>query len=223
MLRRVAPLVRLSSSLPARALSQAHDPSANPTQPYDHYEDQMKMYNNSREHIARWLDMSVTKSNGRLFDADSELLDVERTILFPDVKCSSLDGQPAVIPSQIQADAKLVVLSFKQYGFQLVRSWLDPFVAHFSSYQGNQKIVAMELCFIEHSFLSMAKGVFASGIRRSVAPSQLDKTFLTFGGINVRIILSSFNSTIITFLYFYLAIRMSSAIAKLLHWICLLA
>lgn len=41
----------------------------------------------------------------------------------------------------------------------------------------------MELCFIEYSFLSMAKTLFASNLKQSIPPPQHNKTVLVFGGV----------------------------------------
>jgi hypothetical protein len=55
-----------------------------------------------------------------------------------------------------------------------VRSWLDAFT--------NDQVLlnthSYELCFIEFSFLSMAKGFFANNIAKLLSKEQAEKTFL---------------------------------------------
>jgi hypothetical protein len=160
--------------------------------------------------LAKWLDMSVIAKKGRVFDPDMDLATKTTADLFPVVKGYNLDGGSVVLPDHMDAKAKLIVFSFKHYGFTLCRTWIDPFIAKYNVAQlpfaGNtEKVVATtcspravahEICFVEYGFLSMAKSVFASNIRSNVDPSQIDKTTLVFGGVRVsssRSVLRSIN------------------------------
>jgi hypothetical protein len=147
--------------------------------------------------LAKWLDMSVIAKKGRVFDADRDLATKATADLFPVVKGYNLDGGSVVLPDHMDAKAKLIVFSFKHYGFTLCRTWIDPFIAKYNVAQlpsaastekpktSGSRAVAHEICFVEYGFLSMAKSVFASNIRSNVDPSQIDKTTLVFGGVRV--------------------------------------
>jgi hypothetical protein len=149
--------------------------------------------------LAKWLDMSVIAKKGRVFDADRDLATKATADLFPVVKGYNLDGGSVVLPDHMDAKAKLIVFSFKHYGFTLCRTWIDPFIAKYNVTQlpsagsteqvvtktSGSRAVAHEICFVEYGFLSMAKSVFASNIRSNVDPSQIDKTTLVFGGVRV--------------------------------------
>lgn len=168
-------------------------------------------YKNDSAALAQWLDVSIVARKGRAFDADKGLISKAKADTFPVVKAFNLEGGNVVIPDHIDAKAKLIVFSFKHYGFSLVRSWIDPFIAKYNaptlpvtSVSGanasivetagavakvpNTGAVAYEICFVEYGFLSMAKSVFAGNIKGNVDPSQVDKTALVFGGVRVSLV-----------------------------------
>lgn len=150
-------------------------------------EEQVKAYRTDSKTLAKWLDVSVVKSKGRAFSADQELTPATEAMTFPSIQCSNLHGENVLLPQVVSGDVKLLVFSFKHYGFTLVRSWLDPYLARFPSKQSSnhKKAIAIEICFVEYGFLSMAKNLFASSIKNNVSASQLDFTFLSFGGVTV--------------------------------------
>lgn len=182
LVRNTLQLGRLGRRLPAtisRSVTQA----------------EIEKYKNDSAALSKWLDVSVVSQKGRVFDADKSLINKTVADNFPMVKAYNLDGANVVVPDQIDAKAKLIVFSFKHYGFSLCRSWLDPFLAKYNTTTagtGNNAVassgagaVAYEICFVEFGFLSMAKSMFASNIRGNIDPSQVDRTVLVFGGVRV--------------------------------------
>lgn len=78
---------------------------------------------------------------------------------------------------------KLVAFSFKQYGFTLIRSWLDPFYEQFG--KGPHAVVpSVELCFVEWGFLSFLRRLFIEDVKRRTDVENHRLTALVFGGIN---------------------------------------
>lgn len=140
---------------------------------------------------------------GRAFDANSSLIDASDADTFPTLQAHGLNGTEISIPTGIPGKAKLIVFSFKHYGFSLIRSWIDPYLARYidtttgsaTAVEGERKrgsddaAVAFEICFIEYGFLSIAKSVFVNNIRNSIDKSQIDRTAIVFGGVKVRLIL----------------------------------
>lgn len=134
------------------------------------------------------------------------MIDASDADTFPTLQAHGLNGTEISIPAGIPGKAKLVVFSFKHYGFSLIRSWIDPYIARYvdtttttdSTVVGEKKgvsdddaavaAVAFEICFIEYGFLSIAKSVFVNNIRNSIDPSQIDRTAIVFGGVKVRLI-----------------------------------
>lgn len=175
--------------------------------------EEIQKYKTDSASLAQWLDVSIVSRQGRAFDASRELISKADAETFPATKVYSLGGQNVTVPDHIDAKAKLIVFSFKHYGFSLVRSWIDPFIAKFNVPQlpdqsatsstqiketsENAKkalsnpngAVAYEICFVEYSFLSMAKSVFAGNIKQNVNPMQVDKTGLVFGNVKVTVVL----------------------------------
>jgi hypothetical protein len=167
------------------------------TEYQDFVKKNISKYKTDPKVLAKWLDMSVTHREGKAYShVMTQAVPKDRSVPFPLVDCYRLNTllngstNPAVLPDAFSssdagvstASPKVVIFSFKNYGFSLLRGWLDevlhssdPFLA----------IPVHEICFIEYSFLSMAKGFFAKNIQNQILPSQYDNTFLKFGGIPV--------------------------------------
>jgi len=193
-------------------------------------QDDIREYKNESTTLARWLDVSIVQRKGReirspnlpshvhslsspidviyyllmplgrAFDANSSLIDASDADTFPTLQAHGLNGTEISIPTGIPGKAKLVVFSFKHYGFSLIRSWIDPYIARYIDTTGSATVdeerkkgsddaaVAFEICFIEYGFLSVAKSVFVNNIRNSIDQSQIDRTAIVFGGVKVRLI-----------------------------------
>mmetsp|Transcript_30448 Transcript_30448/g.52134 ORF Transcript_30448/g.52134 Transcript_30448/m.52134 type:complete len:247 (-) Transcript_30448:68-808(-) len=167
--------------------------------------EEIKNYKNDSKNLAKWLDVSTVSRHGREFDAYTHLQAPSKADTFPNAQVLTLESKSITIPTAIDAKAKLVCVSFKHYGFTLLRSWLNPFIAKYNPSAVVQKdqdgyidtaavtttpgglsnptgAIAYEICFVEFGFLSMAKSLFASNIRGTVDPSQVNRTGMIFGG-----------------------------------------
>ena len=170
--------------------------------------EEIKNYKNDSKNLAKWLDVSTVSRHGREFDAYTHLQAPSKADTFPNAQVLTLESKSITIPTAIDAKAKLVCVSFKHYGFTLLRSWLNPFIAKYNPSAVVQKdqdgyidtaavtttpgglsnptgAIAYEICFVEFGFLSMAKSLFASNIRGTVDPSQVNRTGMIFGGAKV--------------------------------------
>eukprot|EP01041_Mallomonas_annulata_P016196 gene16196-33959_t len=82
--------------------------------------------------MAKWLDVSVIKKNGKVFTADMSLIPSKDALLFPRVEVTTLLNEKAIFPHDIsEGELKLISFSISRYGFNLVRSWLDLFREQF--------------------------------------------------------------------------------------------
>ena len=165
---------------------------------------------------SRWLDFGIVKENGRAFDADKVLIPAKQaTIFFPLIESSTLDGETLSVPHQLSNkqesnlntngnannaksnpslraknwnNVKLVTLSFKHYGSTLVKSWQDPFISHFQNNPASPAPLTFEICFVEYSFLSLAKNVLINSLKAKYSPERHPYVGFTFGGVTVSII-----------------------------------
>lgn len=135
----------------------------------------------SNRRNAEWLDVSIVKRKGKAFETSSSLISARDAFLFPPTFCYNLNGTGVEIPASI-VGMKLLVFSFKQYGFQLGKTYLTHFNDRFSCTQG---VCSFELCFVEHKFLSFTKGLLISGLKSSTNANRYDKTAFAFGGTKV--------------------------------------
>jgi ATPase complex subunit ATP10 len=145
--------------------------------------------------LAKWVDTTVTAMNGKVFESTTELIPIGQAKVFPTQDCFCLlDGEPASIPQDIVADVKVVMFSFRHYGFSLLRSWMDALDEQkevLSNAKNNcnestilfSQIQMVEICFIETGIFSMAKNMMAKSVRNKVESNHLSNSYLKFGGI----------------------------------------
>ena len=175
--------------------------------------EEINTYKTDSAQLARWLDVGIIARKGRVFDADTSLISKSKADTVPMIRVSNLNGKELTVPDQVEGKAKLIVFSFKHYGFSLVRTWIDPYLARFGnqSYCGgiaeastngksaptmtkgttavttvaSSGAVAFEICFVEYGFLSMAKSMFVNTIKSNTDPLQVANTGLKFGNVKV--------------------------------------
>ena len=158
-------------------------------------------YKTDTQTLANWLDIGIVARKGRAFSADHDVLDVNsmEAMKFPFLQVSTLDGEDVTLPDalittieegegetvgegSVTNGVKVICFSFKQYGFGLLRSWMEPLWGKYG-YGVSATVPTLEICFVEYSFLSMAKGMFVSAIKDKVPESNHPLTTLCFGGI----------------------------------------
>jgi hypothetical protein len=156
-------------------------------------------YKSDTQTLANWLDIGIVARKGRAYAADRDVLDVNsmEAMEFPFLRVGTLNGEEVMLPDALVTEVdeegreegtgttngvKVVVFSFKQYGFGLLRSWLDPLWGKYGS-GISASVPTLEICFVEYSFLSMAKGIFTSNIKEKVPEANHPLTTLCFGGV----------------------------------------
>lgn len=159
-------------------------------------------YKTDTQTLANWLDIGIVARKGRAFSADHDVLDVNsmEAMVFPFLRVSTMDGEDVTLPDAlvttiddgeretvaergaVTSGVKVVCFSFKQYGFGLLRSWMEPLWGKYG-HGISASVPTLEICFVEYSFLSMAKGMFVSAIRDKVPESNHPLTTLCFGGV----------------------------------------
>jgi hypothetical protein len=145
--------------------------------------DAERLYRDDTAQSSRWRSTAVFKNYGRVYDADKELLQDGQTKAFPAVKCLSLTGKDAIYPDNIDADVKLVGLSFKQYGQDACKSWLYPFSQNFKSEYDRVKVG--ELLINEFQILSGLQFMFVSGAKSTVPEDRWSTSAVKVGGVTV--------------------------------------
>ena len=150
----------------------------------------------------KFTDVNVMRVEGRVYSQETTLLSADTAITFPKIYGSSMNGVDKQIPHYSSADAKLVCFSIKEYGFQLVREWIDPFARRFNPIRNENKdgealekqaplevckrVSCHEIIFVEYSLLWYTRSVFAKATKLKIMKEQHDHTFLSFGSITVN-------------------------------------
>lgn len=130
--------------------------------------------------VTKWLDLSIIKRKGRAFEADKALVPIHDALIFPGLPGYDLNGRETLFPERIKAKVKLVSFSFTDYGFNLNKTYSEPFL---DKYAGHPDVKALEITFVEYSFLQVMKGVFATNLKKRIPESQHARTQVTFGGV----------------------------------------
>jgi hypothetical protein len=163
----------------------------------------------------RYTDVNIMKIDGRVYATSSVLISAETAEVFPTIYGSNMFGVDRKVPLCSEADAKVVCFSVKEYGFQLVRAWMDPFARRYnpdrnsstentsttttensvvpSSEQFREpaseatcsRVSCQEVIFVEYSFLWFLRSVFANSSKPKLLPQQHEHTYLAFGSVKV--------------------------------------
>lgn len=80
----------------------------------------------------RYTDPNIMKIDGRVYKTSSVLISAETAEMFPTIYGSNMFGVDRKVPICSEAEAKVVCFSVKEYGFQLVRAWMDPFASRYN-------------------------------------------------------------------------------------------
>ena len=149
-------------------------------------------YWTSKRH-AEWNNVGVVKANGRVnafnhYPQSWEIIPATVATTFTPIECTNLLSEQQLLPAPAipARKAKLVVFAFKQYGLGLLPSYYNPFLEKF---QHNRDVELIEICFVEHKFLSLAKGLFISGLRSKVPAERHANTGYVFGGVKVCVLI----------------------------------
>lgn len=102
--------------------------------------------------------------------------------MFPSIKAKNLRGEQVDFPSCRGDSIKLVGFSFKQFGFEMVPSWINPFKARF---ERNSAITTMQLCFIELSMLRYLHTLIEASVRSQVPQADHGDTLVRYGDVEV--------------------------------------
>jgi hypothetical protein len=149
----------------------------------------IEFYKNDTKTLARWLDIGIVKRQGRayenengIFSCDADLILPTDAMYFPEVKGTNLNNEEVTVLGSSSVKATLVCFSFKQYGFGLIRSWIDPFIGQF---EDEALVTCREICFVEYGFMGFAKSIFTSNLKKShsIDRKQFESTLVAFGGV----------------------------------------
>ncbi len=161
----------------------------------------MDLYRKDTQTLANWLDLSVVNMKGRLYPPDFHVLPTTNVqcIPFPvRTQVTTLHKNATTIDDMVPAwsggnsastagedvagrdrGLRLIAFSFKNYGYTLCESWLNPFLkSHLVD-----KIPALNICFVEYGFLSLAKGAFVNSLRDKIPKERWAYTAFSFGGV----------------------------------------
>jgi mitochondrial ATPase complex subunit ATP10 len=136
-----------------------------------------------------WMIKDLKKTGEKPILANESLIDERQAKLFPTVKgAMSLSGTSVDFPAHFvrknrsrdtEAQCTLLAISFRDFGFQQLPSWLQPFNAVFGS---NDRVEILKVNvangWFDRFFL---RPIITALTKRNTDPKDHDKTFLYYG------------------------------------------
>jgi len=132
-------------------------------------------------------------TDGKPIISNNTLVKVEDAEMFPSLDdVSTLDGENVTLPEffvrglDAATSCTLVAISYKDYGYKLLPTWLDPFENEFSKkklrVEVESRVSTVKLAVTEGGFIfRMLKGLITSEMKRNT-PEDQHKSYLAYFG-----------------------------------------
>lgn len=118
--------------------------------------------------------VELNKTGGKLFVASNELSKPSASINFPSFQGDSISNGSLVMPSASIGKVSLVGISFKQYGFEQIISWMEPLQNEYNIMKNTSKPKSKHRFQI--MYFSMTEGGMLASLLRGSMKSGLSKT-----------------------------------------------
>jgi mitochondrial ATPase complex subunit ATP10 len=135
-----------------------------------------------------WMIKDLKRSDGKPILSNEILIPEKRSKLFPCLtKLESVSGEEVELPSYFlrnrlkdaEAQCTLVAVSFRDFGYQQLPSWLDPFN---TAMVGKGRVEVVRLNITEGWFSKyFLRGLIRNATKRNTPPEEHDSTLLYFG------------------------------------------
>jgi mitochondrial ATPase complex subunit ATP10 len=136
-----------------------------------------------------WMLKDLKRTGEKPVLANPELIEEASAQVFPTISgVRSLSGQVVTFPAHfvrknrahdVEAQCTLLAISFRDFGFRQLPSWIDPFTAAFSKHD---RVEVLKLNVANNWFdRFFLRPIIAMLNRRNTDPAEHDTTFLHFG------------------------------------------
>lgn len=157
----------------------------NMTERIDLRKKEKKLINADREFGHFWMLKDLRETDGKPVLANTSLIPLESAKLFPPLRdLATLSGNTVHLPDCLIRDADaaksctLVLISYKDYGFQLLPSWAEPFS---SAFLNHPHASILRIAVTEGFFTGILKPMIMYSTRNNTPADQHD-SFLTYFG-----------------------------------------
>lgn len=148
-------------------LFSTEEPTYTPPPVYS--EEAEKIYKTKFESYRVWGNHLLLKEHGRFFDADKRILMEKESKMFPMVHALALDNSQVTFPDFVEADVRLVCVSFKGFGYESSKAWIEPFRVNF---EGNNRVKVAQLFCHEYGFLKFLSSLFVQAAQKEVGANR---------------------------------------------------
>jgi len=115
----------------------------------------------------------LSRTKGKPFVAANSINSVNEAKLFPYISGESLTGKAFSLPAAARGKVSLVALSFKQFGFVQLPSWIEPFQKDVDNLKTSKKIQVVQISATGDGFVqSLLKGSMIGGLRNSIPQAR---------------------------------------------------
>jgi mitochondrial ATPase complex subunit ATP10 len=134
--------------------------------------------------------VELNRTGGKLFIASNELLKPSSAETFPPLTADSISEGEMIMPSAAVGKISIVGISFKQYGFEQLVSWMEPLQNKYNLIQtqnnkkstSKQNVQLMYCSMTEGGLLaSLLRGSMKSGLSKTI-PKELHSTSMVYVG-----------------------------------------
>ena len=130
--------------------------------------------------------VELQKTKGKPFVAAAGVREAKESQHFPSVTGETLKGGELSLPAACRGKVTLVALSFKQFGFVQLESWVKPFLANRGALKGKPPVQVVQLSAMEGGFIAnLLKGSVVSGLTKATPPALHGNSLVYVGGLDL--------------------------------------
>jgi len=131
--------------------------------------------------------MELQKTKGKPYMAMKTVRPADKAETFPDLKAENLMDHEIHLPSALVGKVSLVAISFKQFGFLQLDSWIQPFLDASSAAKKDKKRVSqvIQLSMTEGGIIAnLLRGSMVSGLREAIPVERHPNSLVHIGKIH---------------------------------------
>lgn len=162
---------RNSSNTTDQSIAIGFNPPAGNWGPIGPSSDDISNYLKDTKTLAKWLDLSVIRYEGKVFPSPLTTFPAKRGLIFPNytelIPVSDPSSNVSINNLLKNNEIKIITMSFKNYGYGTNKSWLNYLHQQFPQ-NDTSNVRIYNICVIQYSFLKFVKKLFFSNTEKDL-------------------------------------------------------
>lgn len=164
---------RGSSNTSDQSIAVGFNPPAGNWGPIGPSSDDISNYLKDTKTLAKWLDLSVIRYEGKVFASSPTTFPAKRGLTFPNytglIPVSAPTTDVSINNLLKNDEIKIITLSFKNYGYGTNKPWLNFLHQHFpQTNEGGKNVSIYNICVIQYGFLKFFKKLFFNNTEKDL-------------------------------------------------------